>query len=245
MQEHEIISSLKNNVNLITFVGYKEHLVLNFIRDNIKINPLRIYIFTSKAPLLIREQQNALNEIILKKLKEYVKTEGSNIKIIENRTDNLWNIKYYYKTLKSLPANSHYIINISSGPGVYSSAAMLWALETDNQISYSIESRQGRILQSAVFRNLDMKLFSFFNFKTDNLDRLIINALEHGNNTTISIKDYLWSQKRYKTTLRNIQSHVHELCNQEILTTDGNKPSIIYFSDEFRKLGYSSSDFRR
>jgi len=244
MQERDIISSLKNT-NLITFVGYREYLVLNFIRDNIKLDPSIIYIFTSRAPLLISEQQTALNEIILKKLKEYVKTIKNNIKIIENRTDNLWNIQYYYRTLKNLPTDSKYIANISSGPGAYSAASMLWALETDNQISYSIELREGRKLQSAIFRNLNMKLFSYYNFKTDNLDRLIINALEQGNNTTTSIKDYLWDQKRYKTTLRNIQSHVHELCNQRILSIEGNKSYIIHFSDEFRKLGYSSSDFRR
>ncbi len=245
MQEDEKISSLKHGVNLVTFIGYREYLVLNFIRDNIKVNPSIIYIFSSKLPMLISEQQNAQNEIILKNLKEYVKMNNKDVQIIENRTDNLWNIKCYYRTLKRLPTNSHYIINISSGPGVYSSAAMLWALETENQISFSVESWHNKILQSAVFRNLNMQAFSYFNFKTDNLDRLIITALENGNRTTIEIKEYLWKQKGYKTTLRNIQVHIRELCTSGVLMTDGNKPSTISFSTEFTKLGYSSSDFRK
>lgn len=244
MQEDERISSLKHEANLITFIGYREYLVFNFIKDNIKVNPSIIYIFTSKLPLLQNEEQNAQNEIILKKLKEYVKLYNKDVKIIENRTNNLWDIKYYYRTLKRLPTNSHYIINISSGPGVYSSAAMLWALETDNQISYSVESWNNKTLQSAVFRNLNMKSFSYFNFKTDNLDRLIISALENGNRTTTEIKEYLWKEKQYNTTLRNIQFHIRELCTAGVLVTDGNKPSTISFSNEFTKLGYSSSDFR-
>ena len=162
MQEDEKISSLKHGVNLVTFIGYREYLVLNFIRDNIKVNPSIIYIFSSKLPMLISEQQNAQNEIILKNLKEYVKMNNKDVQIIENRTDNLWNIKCYYRTLKRLPTNSHYIINISSGPGVYSSAAMLWALETENQISFSVESRHNKnesgscrvMFQSLIFNSL-------------------------------------------------------------------------------------------
>jgi hypothetical protein len=244
MQEREIISSHKRAINLITFVGYREYLVLNFIRDNIRVNPSIIYVFTSKLTLLHSEQKNAQNEVILQKMKEYIKAADKDTKIIENRTDNLWNIKYYYRTLKLLPAECNYIINISSGPGVYSSAAMLWALETDNQISYSVESWNNKTLQSAVFRNLNMKSFSYFNFKTDNLDRLIISALENGNRTTTEIKEYLWKEKQYNTTLRNIQFHIRELCTAGVLVTDGNKPSTISFSNEFTKLGYSSSDFR-
>ncbi|ARD84830.1 hypothetical protein FAD_0946 [Ferroplasma acidiphilum] len=245
MQQDERISSLNREINLITFIGYREYLVLNFIRDNIKVNPSIIYIFSSKLPVLPSEQSNAQNEIILKKLKEYVKMNGKDVQIKENRTDNLWDIKYYYRTLKRLPAESNYIINISSGPGVYSAAAMLWALESDNQISYSVESWHNKTLQSAIFRNLNMQSFSFFNFKTDNMDRLIITALELGHNTTIDIKEYLSKQKGYKTTLRNIQVHIRELCNSGVLITDGNKPSTISFSNEFSKLGYSSSDFRK
>lgn len=240
MKKDENNSSLNSKIDLITFIGYREHLVMGFIRDNIIFNPSNIYIFTSKLPVIVNEESLPKNEVILNNVKEYIKNK--NIKIKEMRVNNLWDIKYYYRKLNTLPKNS-YIINISSGPGVYSSASMLWALNTDNQISYSVEVWENNKLRSSVFRNLNMYPFSFFNFKSDNLDKLIILAIEHGMTTTIEIKEYLMKYKLYATTLRSIQSHVHELTNYNVLKTDGNKPYRIYFSEEFKKLGYTSSDF--
>ena len=243
MQKNEFFTSHQEKADLITFIGFKEYLVTNFVRDNLKFDPSNIYIFTSsKSPLVGIRQEAPLNEVILNKLKDMVHSANEEIKIKENRTDNLWDIRYYYRKLKGLP-DSNYVVNISSGPGVYSSASMLWALETNNKIAYSVEYRKNGVLDSITFRNLNMRPFGFYNFRSDNLHRYIITALEAGMATTTNIQAYLWKHMKYETSLRNIQIHVRELSNSGVIEIAGTKPYVISFSSDFQKLGYRSSDY--
>ena len=242
MQKNEYLSS-PNRTDLITFVGFKEYLVINFIKDNLTYNPLNIYIFTSKQDKILNSnKEKLLNETILDRLKIMVHERNEGIKIKEFRTGNLWDIKYYYQNLTKLP-KANYIINVSSGPGVYSAASMIWALETDNKISYSIENWHNRELQSAIFRNLNMRPFEIFNFKLDNLDKYIVKALEAGRTNTDQIRKYLKTNLNYEVSLRNIQVHLKKLSESGIIELAGTKTYSISFSDDFRKLGYSVPDY--
>jgi flagellar motor protein MotB len=63
-QKDEINSSLKN-VDFITFVGFKRHLVLRFISDNLQnYTPDNIYIFTSNTNEPLDEYSKKKEEII-------------------------------------------------------------------------------------------------------------------------------------------------------------------------------------
>lgn len=239
MQKNETNSSQINNKDLITFVGFKDYLVLNFIRDNLRNEPENLYIFTSKNMYIGFTGERPKNEVILDQAKNFLKNKYKPIKITEFRTSNLWDIKFYYNKLRSLPKGK-YIVNISSGPGIYSAASMLWSIESSNEISYSVEIRDGETVKSSIFKNLNLFPFSYLSFKSDNLDRYIVEAIKNGMNTTKEIKDYLWKEMDYKTSVRNIQFHITELVEAGVLSISGSKPYNISFSSYMENLGYNS-----
>ena len=90
-----------------------------------------------------------------------------------------------------------------------------------------------------------MKPFSLFYFKSDNLDRYVINALEAGRDTSGKIKKFIEFKWGFKTSLRNIQEHIRKLYEFGILDIGSGKEHIIDFSVDFKKLGYDKSPFPR
>lgn len=238
IEKDENYSSLEQSIDLITFVGEKDHLVSKFMTRNLEVNPRHIYIFTSDY---IKDPESKTTQI-MNKMKNVLNNWNTDIETVMYIVKDIWDISYYYKSLKSLPDNK-YIINISAGPSVFSSAAMLWSLETNNQISYSVEQWENRILTSCIFRNLNMKPFSLYYFKSDNIDRYIIHSLESGRDTSVKMKDFIETKWGFKTSLRNIQEHIRKLYEFGILDVGGGKEHIIDFSGDFKKLGYDKSPF--
>jgi hypothetical protein len=196
------------------------------------------YIFTSDY----HKDPTSPTVEILNKIQIILQNWDSKIETVEYIASDMWDISYYYKTLRSLP-DRKYIINISAGPAVFSSAAMLWSLETNNQISYSVEQWNNKIRVSSIFRNLNMKPFSLYYFKSDNLDRYIIYSLESGRDSSIKMKEYIEFKWKFKTSLRNIQEHIKKLYEFGVLDIGGTKEHIIDFSNDFKKLGYEKSPF--
>ncbi|MFG1391132.1 hypothetical protein [Acidiplasma aeolicum] len=238
-QKDEINSSLKD-VDFITFVGFKKHLVLRFIEDNLQnYIPDNIYIFTSNTNEPIDDYSRKKEEII-QELENIANKREINIK--KYLQDELWNIKYYYKMLNSMPRKK-YIINISAGPSVFAAAGMLWALQNNNYVSYSVEHYEHRQLISCVFRNINMRSISNLTFNTNNLDRFIIDALKNGMNNTNEIRQFLLKYYKYQTGLRNIQQHIKKLEELGIIRLSGNKIWEINFSDDLGELGYIVPDF--
>lgn len=238
IKKDEKYSSSKQSIDLITFVGEKDHLVSKFMSRNLEVNPEHIYIFTSDYI----NDPDSKTARIMNKLNNLLNNWNKKIETVRYVVKDIWDISYYYKSLKLLP-NKKYIINISAGPSVFSSAAMLWSLETNNQISYSVEQWENRILTSCIFRNLNMKPFSLYYFNSDNIDRYIIHSLESGRDTSVKIKDFIESEWGFKTSLRNIQEHIKKLHEFGVLDVGGGKEHILDFSGDFKKLGYDKSPF--
>ncbi|KJE50058.1 MULTISPECIES: hypothetical protein [Acidiplasma] len=240
VQNDEINSSLKN-IDFITFVGFKRHLVLRFLEDNLKnYFPNNIYVFTSNMDEPLDENFRTKQEILLE-LEKLADRRQINIK--KYFQNDLWNIKYYYKTLNSLPNKTRYIINISAGPSVFAAAGMLWALQHNYYVSYSVEHYEHRQLISCVFRNINMRSVSNLTFNTNNVDKFIIEALKNGMNNTNGIRLFLLKNYNYQTGLRNIQEHIKKLEELGLIRLSGNKGWEINFSDDLEALGYTVPSF--
>ncbi len=237
MQNSELYSSSLHK-DLITFVGFKEYLVLNFIRDNLRYLPENIYLFTSSKRLLSNEKTE--NEKIIEKVKEIANKNHFNV--IENRQYEIWDIKLYYSQLSDLP-KVPYVINLSAGPAVFSAAAMLWALERNVDISYSIEHYESNVLTSVVFKNINMKSISNLIYAANNVDRYIIDAIKAGRNDSSSIMEYLKSKFGYEAGIRTIQLHIKKLEELNIITTTKSKTYKIDFSDNLKDFGYYTPNY--
>ncbi len=237
MQNSELYSSSLHK-NLITFVGFKEYLVLNFIKDNLRYLPDKIYLFTSSKRSLSNEA--AENEKIIEKVKEIA--NRNHFVVIEKRQQEIWNIRLYYSQLSDLP-KVPYIVNLSAGPAVFSAAAMLWALERNVDISYSIEHYESNVLTSIIFKNINMKSISNLIYNTNNVDRYIIDAIKAGRNDSNSIMEYLKSKFNYNMGIRAIQLHIRKLKELNIIITTEGKTYKIDFSDNLKDFGYYAPDY--
>lgn len=237
MQNDERNSSLSRK-DLITFVGFKSHLVLRFVEDNLRFSPNNIYIFTSKKQLNNGEISDS--EKILENLTEISKNKK--FKIIQYREHDLWDIKLYFKKLSELP-KVPFVINISAGPAVFAAAGMLWALERNNDISFSVEHYENNILLSTIFKNINLKSISNVIYATDNIDRYIIEAIKAGRNDSNSIMKYLKDSFQYSLGLRTIQQHIKKMEGLKIIRISGSKSYHIDFSGDLNDLGYQASNF--
>ncbi len=240
MQNDETFSSQKSII-LISFVGFKDYLVLKFLSDNINLNVSNLYIkhvylFTSQRELNMNDEILLKNERILKSAKELALKNNIETSIIFMR--NLWDIKMYYKKIRELEEkNSKYIINISAGPSAFSAAAMLWAIESKNIISYSIEYNKGKPTQSIVFNNIDVSAFSNLLLIEDNLEKYIIESLRNGAKTSNDIRNFIINKYNYNITIRSIQSHLKNLIEKGIIYYKGTKEYDFFFSEDLEKLG--------
>lgn len=227
----------ENNVTLVTFIGFQEHLVMNFLKTFIKKGVKEVLLFTSIPPRLEIDEQQKKNLEIRKKCVSFVRDslgEGTTIKIVE--LENVWDFQEYYFNLSRFSMDRA-ILNISAGPAVFSAAGMIWALENGHSVSYSVEYHNGVRLVSSVFALLDLRPYINSIFSTDNVDKMIIDGLKNGLSNTLQLHEYVKSVMRFNISLRSIENHIKKLYNLGIVEITRGRINKISFSQNWSKIG--------
>ena len=237
----EIFSSSSNESRfeiLVSFVGFQEHLVMNFLNTFLRPGVKEVWLFTSAIRTINLEKKQITNLELQKKainLIEKTLNKSNVAKIFE--LENIWDFQEYYFHLSSFKGTDA-IINISAGPSVFSAAGMIWALEHGYTVSYSVEFYDSSRLVSSVFNVLDLKPYISSIFSTDNVDKMIIEALKNGKNDTIQIHKYLNKVLGYELSLRSIENHLLKLNNLEIVEITRGKTNKVNLSQKLNKFGF-------
>ena len=224
--------------NLVTFVGFQEHLVINFLRTFLKKGVKEVWLFTSATRTIYLEKNQITNLELRKRaidLIEKTLDDGNVAKVFE--LENIWDFQEYYFYLSQFEG-TRAIINISAGPSVFSAAGMIWALEHGYTVSYSVEFYNNSKLVSSVFNFLDLKPYISFIFSTDNVDKMIIESIKNGKNDTLQIHRYLNRVLGYELSLRSIESHIQKLHGLEIVEVIRGKTNKINLSQKLNKFGF-------
>ena len=227
----------ENNVTLVTFIGFQEHLVMNFLKTFIKKGVKEVLLFTSIPPRLEIDEQQKKNLEIRKKCVSFVRDslgEGTTIKIVE--LENVWDFQEYYFNLSRFSMDRA-ILNISAGPAVFSAADMIWALEHGYSVSYSVEYHNKATLVSSIFALLDLRPYINSVFSTDNVDKMIMNALKKGHNNSLQIHEYVKSVMGFRISLRSIEIHIKKLNDLGIIDITRGRLNMISFSQQWSKIG--------
>ncbi|MGC8996017.1 MAG: hypothetical protein ACP5JT_04995 [Thermoplasmata archaeon] len=119
------------NFALVTFVGFREHLSVGFLRNVPieKFRPTHIYLFTSSL------RQSDFDEKTYSLVKSYVekcksisiKRFGDNIEIKVTELDEIWEINEIFPKLNIIKERKG-IANISAGPSSFSLSLLLWVM---------------------------------------------------------------------------------------------------------------------
>lgn len=236
----EVISSprgIKSNITLVTFIGFQEHLVMNFLKTFIKKGVKEVLLFTSIPPRSELDEQQKKNLEIREKCVSFVRNslgEEATIKIIE--LENIWDFQEYYFNLSRFSMESA-ILNISAGPAVFSAAGMIWALEHGYSVSYSVEYHNNDGLITSVFALLDLRPYINSIFSTDNVDKMIIDALKKGNKNSLQIHKFVISEMGFGISLRSIEIHIKKLNDLGIIDITRGRINMISFSQQWSKVG--------
>ena len=233
MQKDENISSFnsrtKQNLDFsLTFVGFKNYLVINFLKYTMSRYNVRKFVFLTSVYNIDSElpNNNTPNYKILKEAIDYIRKNTDKnspepeLKIL-HMTD-IWDFFSHIKLFSSIRGESA-VFNISAGPSVYSSAAIVWAIKNNYRIAYSIENHHHLDQDpDVVFKEIDLMPYINFLFNTDNVDRLVIEAVHKGCRRTSEIRDYLYKLE-YKFSLKTIENRINELRRKNILQVSGEK----------------------
>jgi hypothetical protein len=213
MQIDEKFSS--NNV-AISFIGFREDLVLPFILKLIN-GGIKSFIFLESSD----KPENAIkiSEDLKKKVIDIMLEKKTKFEFVE--VINIWSVEEYLKILYEKDLNL--VINISAGPSTFASAATLFSIFRGALLFYNVHEYKG----SSFFVKFDITaLKNLFGADLDILDNIIIKAVCSGNITRSEITDLII--KTYgKISERAIAYRVKELTKKDILIEEGNKP--IYY----------------
>ncbi len=229
--------SNKTKITLVSFIGFQEHLVINFLKTYIKRDVREVILFTSVLPKSEMEGQTRINVEIRKKCISLIRDSLGNmatIRLIE--LENIWDFQEYYSNLSKVFMDRA-ILNISAGPAVFSAAGMIWALENGHSVSYSVEYHNGVRLVSSVFALLDLRPYINSIFSTDNVDKMIIDGLKNGLSNTLQLHEYVKSVMRFNISLRSIENHIKKLYNLGIVEITRGRINKISFSQNWSKIG--------
>ena len=244
MQKDEVFSSHnreKQNLDFMcTFVGFKRHLVMDFLKQMLSFYEVsRVILVTSKKASINVGHEEPPNEKLLKEAVEYIdgyKAQGgANVEIQILRMKFMWDFFAYANELSKLKGENA-LINLSAGPAAYSSAAMVWAITNDYMIAYSIESKKyGSLETNAVFKQFSITPCMNYNFKTDQIDKEIINAVLLGCRKSSEIREKL-IESGFDYSLRTIETRVLELSRKKIVHIGGGKIYKITIAEVIEKI---------
>lgn len=232
-EEYSSSSHIKKQLALISFIGFQEHLVINFLKTFMGSDVGDILFFTSFERAVARENLGQMNLTLRKKAIEFIRTTLGNkvqIQIIEMK--NIWDFQDYYAQL----SKKHFekaILNISAGPAVFSAAGIIWAMENNQSISYSVEYHNSGELVSSVFSTLDLKPYINSIFSTDRVDKVILESLRAGKNDTLQVHEYLNDKAGFDLSLRSVEIHLQKLYKLGIIDITKGKVNRVSFSQRF------------
>jgi hypothetical protein len=238
-KDEKISSSMngESGITLVTFIGFQEHLVINFLKTYIQNGVKEVLMFTSVPPKSEIDGQMSINIEIRKKSVNLIRDalgDRTTIKFVE--LENIWDFQEYYFNLSRFPIESA-ILNISAGPAVFSAAGMIWALEHGHSVSYSVEYHNNVRLISSVFALLDLRPYINSIFSTDNVDRMVMSALKNGRSDSLQIHEYVKSVIGFKISLRSIEIHINKLHDLGIVEITRGRVNKISFSQKWSKIG--------
>jgi len=230
-----LISSLKIET-LVTFVGFKADLVIEFLRPYISRKEHlieKIVLFTS-SPINFSSADN-LSEETLNQVKGFLKENSLGTKVIEIRMKNMWDLREYRSKLQEIKTNKA-SINLTAGPAVFTLSGLLWAIENNHFIEHSIESNIPLVGRSVVFKRINLNPFMKTLFSTDKIDRLILDFIKVNSRTTNEIKLYLETMYGKSMSLRTVENRVNKLEEMDIVSISKGRIHRIYLSEEMRNV---------
>ena len=241
--DDEAMSSLVDvgqSITLVTFIGFQEHLLMNFLKTFIGNGVKEVLLFSGSLQMAARERQVTVDIELRKKAIHFIRDSlGEGVSIVLIEFENIWDFQDYYIKLSQRPIK-HAIINISAGPAVFSAAGMVWALEFGHKVSYSIEYHNNGKLVSSVFSMLDLKPYINSIFSTDNVDKMIMGALRKEKYDTLQIYRYINDDMGYTLSLRSVEIHLEKLSKLGVVDITKGRVNRISFSQNWSKIGSMS-----
>jgi len=245
MQKDEFFTShnnMKQDIDFIcTFVGFKKYLVADFLKQMLSIyNAKKIILVTSKKRNILETNHKALiNEEILNESIEYINNYkiilNSEIEIQTKRINFIWDFFEYSAELSKIEG-SRALINLSAGPAAFTSFAMVWAISKNYTVAYSVESNKYDDSEpDVVFRQINITPYMNYIFKTDQIDKEIVDSVIQGYRKSSVIRDRL-NQLGFEYSLRAIEARVIELKRKKILHLSGEKIYKISVEPAIEKL---------
>ncbi|QRF75593.1 hypothetical protein Thermo_01098 [Thermoplasmatales archaeon] len=236
-EKYSSLNSEKNNITLVTFIGFQEHLVLNFLRTYLRNGVKEVMLFSSIPQRNATEGKSTIDREIREKAIKLIRdSSGEDVTIIVKEIENIWDFQDYYFQL-SRKAVEDAIINLSAGPAVFSAAGMIWALEHGYRVSYSVEYHDDGKLVSSVFSLLDLRPYINSVFSTDNVDKMILSALKKGKSDTLQINRYINDITDYRISLRTVEIHLGKLNKLGIIDITKGRVNKLTFSQKWSKIG--------
>lgn len=204
-----------SNITAISFVGFKEELVLPFIE---KLSGYQVahFILVSSYTKPDAEKMGQSEEIE-KNAKELILKTFKNIDIEEIQFRDIWNFYDYLKFLSQYGGRSLYV-NVSAGPSTFSSALTLYSTLNGHHIFYYVEEGLNR---RSFFVEADLTSLRYY-FSLDATDKGIISIV--GNRSMTRKEIYRELLKMGNITERAVSYRVEGLVFKGLLAQFGKKP---------------------
>ena len=236
MSEKKI--SLMHFDTLISFIGVTENLVFEFFKPYITINYdtlKRIILFTKSFNSNEEDEIQRKSQTLLKNVELFLGKMFPQVEIKIIYMKNMWNLKDYYSTFKEIKSEKA-SINITAGPSVYSIAGLMWAIEHNHFVEHSVEAFNSVTGRSVVFNRIDVNPYFKSIYFTDNIDKVILKALDGAQLTTNYIRKYIINTIGDDLSLRTIQNRVNKLKEYGIVSISVGRQNTIQLSDEMKKI---------
>jgi len=218
----------KSSKLVITFIGFNESLVMEFLNaviDDFKnSNNIKFKFLQSENDALGLENKN--NEKFNKFLKIKLNA-NSKIKSVFNEEaydeylKNIYDFTGFLELLDKYSKDYDLILNVSSGPYAWTSSAAIFGVMHGYRIYYNILTSTG----TNFFKPIDTKPLRYI-FDLKAIDYEIINILKVKKSCTINELHELLKMNNIKSTIRNIQYRLNELCLDGIVIKNGKKSAI-------------------
>lgn len=233
---NEIITSSKEPDCLVTFVGFRSDLVIEFfkpylIKKNCSVK--RIFIFYT----ISKTQQSSANkaESALNEISTYLKNFQFMVDVKTIKMKNMWDLKEYRSKLSEIKAGKA-SVNLTAGPAVFTLAGILWAIEMKHYIEHSVESYIPLVGQSIVYNRINIDPLMQSLFLVDEIDKQVIDFLRVHSRTTTEINTYLKTSCNQSLTLRTIENRINILEKKGIVSVVRNRVHKIYLSEALKKI---------
>ncbi len=215
----------------ITFIGFTDYLVLEFLtaviqdfKDSKNIDFLFVQSKDAgdKKDVVLKIKSNSIAKI---------KSNWPGKDIKEEYVENVYDFTNYLNILKKYSNIQNLILNVSSGPYAYTSAASIFGLMHGSIIYYNILTAT----KTTFFRPINTKPLKYI-LNLIPIDREIINILKDKKTCTVNELYILMSQNGIKSTTRNIQYRLNELYLEGIVLKSGKKSTLYYLNDFIKTL---------